>query len=62
MPTATNGLTQRHGYCFEVDPYDQAANRDPRPVKALGRFAHDPAAVGRILDETLEGALACPAA
>ncbi|MER7140198.1 triose-phosphate isomerase [[Kitasatospora] papulosa] len=28
----------------------------------LGRFAHDPAAVGHILDETLEGALACPTA
>ena len=41
VPTAANGLTQRHGYCFEVDPYDQAANRDPRPIKALGRFAHE---------------------
>jgi uncharacterized protein len=31
----------RHGYVFEVDPYDQEANRDPKPVKALGRYAHE---------------------
>ncbi len=30
-----------HGYVFEVDPYDQQANRDPKPIKALGRFAHE---------------------
>jgi uncharacterized protein len=30
-----------HGYVFEVDPFDPAANRDPRPIKALGRFAHE---------------------
>jgi secreted PhoX family phosphatase len=30
-----------HGYVFEVDPYDQDANRDPKPIKALGRFAHE---------------------
>ena len=30
-----------HGYVFEVDPIDQAANRDPRPIKALGRFPHE---------------------
>ena len=35
------GSTIRHGYCFEVDPYDQDANRDPKPIKALGRFAHE---------------------
>jgi secreted PhoX family phosphatase len=29
----------------EVDPYDEAANRDPRPIKALGRFAHEAVAV-----------------
>jgi secreted PhoX family phosphatase len=34
-------LDQPHGYVFEVDPYDQAANRDPRPIKALGRFPHE---------------------
>jgi len=34
-------LAKPHGYCFEVDPYDQDANRDPLPVKCLGRFAHE---------------------
>jgi secreted PhoX family phosphatase len=34
-------LGQRHGYVFEVDPYDQRANRNPRPIKALGRYAHE---------------------
>lgn len=32
---------KRHGYVFEVDPYDQEANRDPQPILALGRFAHE---------------------
>ena len=32
---------KRHGYVFEVDPYDQEANRDPKPIKALGRYAHE---------------------
>lgn len=36
-----NGMTKDHGYVFEVDPYDQAANRDPQPIKALGRYAHE---------------------
>lgn len=36
-----NGMTKDHGYVFEVDPYDRRANRDPRPVKALGRFGHE---------------------
>jgi uncharacterized protein len=34
-------LDKPHGYVFEVDPYDQEANRDPRPIKALGRFPHE---------------------
>jgi hypothetical protein len=34
-------LAKRHGYVFEVDPYDQRANRDPKPIKALGRYAHE---------------------
>lgn len=34
-------LGKPHGYVFEVDPYDQEANRDPKPIKALGRFAHE---------------------
>jgi secreted PhoX family phosphatase len=33
--------TKPHGYVFEVDPYDQDANRDPKPIKALGRYAHE---------------------
>jgi uncharacterized protein len=32
---------KRHGYVFEVNPYDQEANRDPKPIKALGRYAHE---------------------
>lgn len=39
------GATKDHGYVFEVDPYDSRANRDPEPIKALGRFAHEAAAV-----------------
>lgn len=34
-------LGKPHGYVFEVDPHDQQANRDPAPIKALGRFAHE---------------------
>jgi secreted PhoX family phosphatase len=34
-------LDKPHGYVFEVDPFDQEANRDPRPIKALGRFPHE---------------------
>jgi secreted PhoX family phosphatase len=36
-----NGMAKDHGYVFEVDPYDRGANRDPRPIKALGRYAHE---------------------
>lgn len=36
-----NGLLKDHGYVFEVDPYDRRANRDPRPIKAFGRYAHE---------------------
>ncbi|QNE78072.1 DUF839 domain-containing protein [Streptomyces finlayi] len=36
-----NGMTKDHGYVFEVDPYDRRANRDPRPVKAFGRYDHE---------------------
>ncbi|MFJ5233830.1 alkaline phosphatase PhoX [Kitasatospora sp. NPDC088391] len=37
----TNGFTKDHGYVFEVDPRDQDANRNPQPIKAFGRFAHE---------------------
>ncbi|MFJ8654694.1 alkaline phosphatase PhoX [Streptomyces rochei] len=35
------GMTKDHGYVFEVDPADRRANRDPEPIKALGRYAHE---------------------
>ena len=41
----TNGYERDHGYVFEVDPLDPAANRDPQPIKALGRFEHEAVAV-----------------
>jgi secreted PhoX family phosphatase len=41
----SGGRTKDHGYVFEVDPFDMAANRDPQPIKALGRFAHEAAVV-----------------
>lgn len=34
-------MTKDHGYVFEVDPADRRANRDPKPIKALGRYAHE---------------------
>ncbi|MEU1949822.1 alkaline phosphatase PhoX [Streptomyces sp. NPDC059474] len=36
-----HGMTKDHGYVFEVDPHDRKANRDPKPIKALGRYAHE---------------------
>ncbi|WP_327322829.1 PhoX family protein [Streptomyces sp. NBC_01210] len=36
-----NGMTKDHGYVFEVDPCDRRANRDPKPIKAFGRYAHE---------------------
>jgi secreted PhoX family phosphatase len=36
-----NGMTKDHGYVFEVDPCDRRANRDPKPIKALGRYDHE---------------------
>ncbi|MFI7295829.1 alkaline phosphatase PhoX [Streptomyces sp. NPDC050121] len=36
-----NGMTKDHGYVFEVDPEDRRANRGPKPIKALGRYAHE---------------------
>jgi uncharacterized protein len=41
VPNATNGLLQRHGYVFEVDPHKSDNNLDPKPLKFLGRFAHE---------------------
>jgi secreted PhoX family phosphatase len=39
--SSPSGSSLRHGYVFEVDPYDQDANRDPKAIKALGRYAHE---------------------
>lgn len=39
------GATKDHGYVFEVDPYNPGNNRDPQPIKVLGRFAHEAVAV-----------------
>ncbi|NUP65215.1 MAG: DUF839 domain-containing protein [Nonomuraea sp.] len=40
------GAFQRdHGYVFEVDAFDQRANRDPVPLKFLGRYAHEAVSV-----------------
>ena len=39
------GGTKPHGFVFEVDPYDREANRDPQPIRALGRFEHEAVAV-----------------
>ncbi|WP_030264547.1 alkaline phosphatase PhoX [Streptomyces violens] len=36
-----NGMTKDHGYVFEVDPHDERAARDPKPVKAFGRYPHE---------------------
>ncbi|MFF9375192.1 alkaline phosphatase PhoX [Streptomyces griseoluteus] len=36
-----NGMTKDHGYVFEVDPADRRANRAPKPLKTLGRYAHE---------------------
>ncbi|MET9435354.1 alkaline phosphatase PhoX [Streptomyces sp. NPDC006551] len=36
-----NGMTEDHGYVFEVDPHDRRANRDPKPIKAFGRYDHE---------------------
>jgi secreted PhoX family phosphatase len=41
----TDGFEKDHGYVFEVDPFDRDANRDPQPIKALGRFEHEAVAV-----------------
>ena len=39
------GATKDHGYVFEVDPHHPGNNRDPQPIKALGRFVHEALAV-----------------
>ncbi|MDO0911259.1 DUF839 domain-containing protein [Streptomyces sp. DT2A-34] len=42
------GMTKDHGYVFEVDPvHGSAANLDPKPIKALGRYAHEAVVVDK---------------
>ncbi|CAG7633986.1 alkaline phosphatase PhoX [Actinacidiphila bryophytorum] len=41
VKAGSGGMTKDHGYVFEVDPHDGHANRNPKPVKALGRYAHE---------------------
>ena len=36
---------QDHGWTFEVDAFDRAANTDPVPLKFLGRYSHEAVAV-----------------
>ena len=52
----------KHGWVFEVDPYDQDANRDPKPLKFLGRFAHESVAVDpvRSAPDPRDGLLVAP--
>jgi uncharacterized protein len=38
-------LQQDHGWVFEVDAFDPAANQDPVPLKFLGRYAHEAVAM-----------------
>ncbi|GAA2519510.1 alkaline phosphatase PhoX [Pilimelia columellifera] len=38
---AVGPFQKTHGYAFEVDPHDAAANRRPVPLTFLGRFAHE---------------------
>lgn len=40
-----DGYERDHGFVFEVDPFDMAANREPRPITAMGRFRHEAVAV-----------------
>jgi uncharacterized protein len=42
---AGGAFQKDHGYVFEVDPFDRAANQNPVPLKFLGRYAHEAVAV-----------------
>jgi len=41
-PAATNDLTRKHGYIFDVPSWGAA---DPVPLVAMGRFSHEAVAV-----------------
>lgn len=42
---AGGALTKDHGFVFEVDPANNARNKNPFPLKAMGRFAHEAVAI-----------------
>ncbi|WP_406079191.1 alkaline phosphatase PhoX [Micromonospora sp. NBC_00858] len=42
---AGGAFQKDHGYVFEVDAFDREANKNPVPLKFLGRFAHEAVAV-----------------
>ncbi|MBL7495561.1 DUF839 domain-containing protein [Frankia sp. CNm7] len=44
-PAQDAALTKRHGYVFEVDPFNRLRDNEPVPLKALGRFAHEATAI-----------------
>ncbi|MET8156649.1 alkaline phosphatase PhoX [Sphaerisporangium sp. NPDC005289] len=42
---AGGAFQKDHGYVFEVDPFDRDANKNPVPLKFLGRYSHEAVAV-----------------
>jgi secreted PhoX family phosphatase len=42
---AGGALTKDHGFVFEVDPFGNNRNKNPFPLMAMGRFAHEAVAV-----------------
>ncbi|HVX43129.1 MAG TPA: alkaline phosphatase PhoX [Mycobacteriales bacterium] len=39
------GMSQDHGFVFEVDPYHPENNAHPHPITGMGRFAHEALAI-----------------
>jgi secreted PhoX family phosphatase len=50
-PSATNDLTKKHGYIFDVPA---SGIGDPRPLVAMGRFSHEAVAVDPVTDIVYE--------
>ncbi|WP_163550365.1 alkaline phosphatase PhoX [Candidatus Frankia nodulisporulans] len=44
-PASEAGLTKKHGYVFEVDPFGRLRDDAPVPLTALGRFPHEAVAI-----------------
>jgi secreted PhoX family phosphatase len=42
---AGGAFQKDHGYVFEVDPFDRAANKNPVALKFLGRYSHEAVAL-----------------